>query len=218
MTKFLPIVEKFHSLQGEGFHCGKSAFFIRLAGCEVGCPWCDTKHSWDPQKYPLFSVDSLLSEIKAVRSKGASFIVLTGGEPLQHNLNDFCKIIKDKTSNDEHNSIKIHLETSGVNSFSGFYDWITLSPKRHKPPKDFFLDKCNEIKVIINDSKDIQFARDIREKISKLKKLKNPNKDKKFFVQPAWNNHKGYKLAINFAKTNPEWTLSLQTHKYLSIQ
>jgi len=218
MTKYLPIVEKFHSLQGEGFHCGKSAFFIRLAGCEVGCPWCDTKHSWDPQKYPLFSVDSLLSEIKAVRSKGASFIVLTGGEPLQHNLNDFCKIIKDKTSNDEHNSIKIHLETSGVNSFSGFYDWITLSPKRHKPPKDFFLDKCNEIKVIINDSKDIQFARDIREKISKLKKLKNPNKDKKFFVQPAWNNHKGYKLAINFAKTNPEWTLSLQTHKYLSIQ
>tara|TARA_Y100001978_G_scaffold150667_1_gene135788 strand:+ start:545 stop:1201 length:657 start_codon:yes stop_codon:yes gene_type:complete len=218
MTKYLPIVEKFHSLQGEGFHCGKSAFFIRLAGCEVGCPWCDTKHSWDPQKYPLFSVDSLLSEIKAVRSKGASFIVLTGGEPLQHNLNDFCKIIKDKTSNDEHNSIKIHLETSGVNSFSGFYDWITLSPKRHKPPKDFFLDKCNEIKVIINDSKDIQFARDIREKISKLKKQQNPNKDKKFFVQPAWNNHKGYKLAINFAKTNPEWTLSLQTHKYLSIQ
>ena len=218
MTKYLPIVEKFHSLQGEGFHCGKSAFFIRLAGCEVGCPWCDTKHSWDPQKYPLFSVDSLLSEIKAVRSKGASFIVLTGGEPLQHNLNDFCKIIKDKTSNDEHNSIKIHLETSGVNSFSGFYDWITLSPKRHKPPKDFFLDKCNEIKVIINDSKDIQFARDIREKISKLKKQQNPNQDKKFFVQPAWDNNKGYKLAINFAKTNPEWTLSLQTHKYLSIQ
>ena len=218
MTKYLPIVEKFHSLQGEGFHCGKSAFFIRLAGCEVGCPWCDTKHSWDSQKYPLFSIDSLLSEIQAVRSKGASFIVLTGGEPLQHNLNDFCKIIKDKTFSDKNNSIKIHLETSGVNSFSGFYDWITLSPKRHKPPKDYFLDKCNEIKVIINDSKDIQFARDIREKISKLKKQQDPNKDKKFFVQPAWNNHKGYKLAINFAKTNPEWTLSLQTHKYLSIQ
>ena len=218
MTKYLPIVEKFHSLQGEGFHCGKSAFFIRLAGCEVGCPWCDTKHSWDPQKYPLFSIDSLLSEIQAVRSKGASFIVLTGGEPLQHNLNDFCKIIKDKTYNDKYNSIKIHLETSGVNNFSGFYDWITLYPKRHKPPKDYFLDKCNEIKVIINDSKDIQFARDIREKISKLKKQQNPNKDKKFFVQPAWDNNKGYKLAINFAKTNPEWTLSLQTHKYLSIQ
>ena len=218
MTKYLPIVEKFHSLQGEGFHCGKSAFFIRLAGCEVGCPWCDTKHSWDSQKYPLFSIDSLLSEIQAVRSKGASFIVLTGGEPLQHNLNDFCKIIKDKTYNDKNNSIKIHLETSGVNSFSGSYDWITLSPKRHKPPKDYFLDKCNEIKVIINDSKDIQFAREIREKISKLKKQKNPNKEKKFFVQPAWDNNKGYKLAINFAKTNPDWTLSLQTHKYLSIQ
>ena len=216
MTKYLPIVEKFHSLQGEGFHCGRSAFFIRLAGCEVGCPWCDTKHSWDPKKYPLFSIDSLLSEIRDVRSKGASFIVLTGGEPLQHNLNDFCKIIKDKTYSDKNNSIKIHLETSGVNSFSGFYDWITLSPKRHKPPQDFFLEKCNEVKIIINDTNDIEFARNIKNKIFDIKKQNN--NEKKFFVQPAWNSNKGYKLAIEFAKRNPDWTLSLQTHKYLSIQ
>ena len=218
MTKYLPIVEKFHSLQGEGFHSGRSAFFIRLAGCEVGCPWCDTKHSWDSKKYPLFSIDTLLSEIIEVRLKGASFIVLTGGEPLQHNLDNFCKIIKDKTYTDKNNSIKIHIETSGVNDFSGFYDWITLSPKRHKPPKDYFLDKCNEIKIIINDSKDIQFARDIKAKVSKIKNQTHKYKDKKFFVQPAWNSKKGYRLAINFAKTNPDWTLSLQTHKYLSIQ
>ena len=117
MTKYLPIVEKFHSLQGEGFHSGKSAFFIRLAGCEVGCPWCDTKHSWNSKKYPLFSIDTLLSEILEVRLKGASFIVLTGGEPLQHDLDDFCKIIKNETNTKKNNSIKIHVETSGVKVF-----------------------------------------------------------------------------------------------------
>ena len=218
MIKYLPIVEKFHSLQGEGFHCGKSAFFIRLAGCEVGCPWCDTKHSWDSKKYPLLSIDTLISEIKEVRLKGAAFIVLTGGEPLQHNLDDFCNIIKEKTYSEKDNSIKIHIETSGVNDFSGFYDWITLSPKRHKPPKDYFLEKCNEIKVIINDTKDIQFAKYIEDKILEINKQKRENKEKKLFVQPAWNNNRGYKLAINFAKLNPEWALSLQTHKYLSIQ
>ncbi len=218
MTKYLPIVEKFHSLQGEGFHSGKSAFFIRLAGCEVGCPWCDTKHSWDSKKYPLLSIEALLSEIKLVRSQGASFIVLTGGEPLQHNLDDFCRIIKEETYTKNDTPIKIHVETSGVNDFSGFYDWITLSPKRHKPPKDYFLDKCNEIKVIINNSTDIQFAQDIKEKVSKIKKEANQYKDKKFFVQPAWDSNKGYRLAINFVKMNPEWTLSLQTHKYLSIK
>jgi len=218
MTKYLPIVEKFHSLQGEGFHSGKSAFFIRLAGCEVGCPWCDTKHSWDSKKYPLLSIDALLSEIKEVRSQGASFIVLTGGEPLQHNLDDFCKIIKKETYTENNNPIKIHVETSGVNDFSGFYDWITLSPKRHKPPKDYFLDKCNEIKVIINNLTDIHFAQDIKEKISKIRNQTNKYKDKKFFVQPAWDSNRGYRLAINFVKMNPEWTLSLQTHKYLSIK
>ena len=218
MTKYLPIVEKFHSLQGEGFHSGKSAFFIRLAGCEVGCPWCDTKHSWDSKKYPLLSIDALLSEIKEVRSQGASFIVLTGGEPLQHNLDDFCKIIKKETYTENNNPIKIHVETSGVNDFSGFYDWMTLSPKRHKPPKDYFLDKCNEIKVIINNSTDIHFAQDIKEKISKIRNQTNKYKDKKFFVQPAWDSNRGYRLAINFVKMNPEWTLSLQTHKYLSIK
>ena len=217
MTKLLPVVERFHSLQGEGFHCGKSAFFIRLAGCQVGCPWCDTKHSWDSKKYPLLSIESLLSEIKEVRLKGASFIVLTGGEPLQHNLDELCKVIKNKTQSKIYKSVKIHIETSGVNDFSGFFDWITLSPKRHNPPKEYFLKKCNEVKIIINDSDDIEFAKNIKNKITNIKKQNNTC-EKKFFVQPAWDNNIGYKLAIEFAKRNPEWTLSLQTHKYLSIQ
>ena len=216
MTNFLPIVEKFHSLQGEGFHTGKSAFFIRLAGCEVGCSWCDTKHSWNSKNYPLFSIDSLLREIIKARLNGAAFIVLTGGEPLQHNLDELCKIIKNRTESSKLNPIKIHIETSGVNDFSGFFDWITLSPKRHNPPQDFFLEKCNEVKIIINDSNDIEFARNIKNKIFDIKNQNN--NEKKFFVQPAWNSNKGYKLAIEFAKRNPDWTLSLQTHKYLSIQ
>tara|TARA_B100000900_G_scaffold395040_1_gene393041 strand:- start:1609 stop:2265 length:657 start_codon:yes stop_codon:yes gene_type:complete len=218
MTKFLPVVEKFHSLQGEGFHCGKSAFFIRLAGCEVGCPWCDTKHSWDSKKYPLLSVETLLSEIQEVRSKGASFIVLTGGEPLQHNLDNLCQIIKNRTYIKGSSSINIHIETSGVNNFSGFYDWITLSPKRHNPPQNYFLEKCNEIKIIINDMRDIEFANNIKRKISILENEKKFRSEKKFFVQPAWKSKEGYKLAIEFAKRNPDWTLSLQTHKYLSIK
>ena len=216
MTNYLPLVEQFHSLQGEGYHAGKSAFFIRLAGCKVGCSWCDTKHSWDSSKFPLFSIEALLEEIAEAKINGAAFIVITGGEPLQHNLDDFCRIIKNKT--DLENRIKIHVETSGVNNISGFFDWITLSPKRHNPPKEYFLSKSNEIKVIINDKKDIQFAKDIRKIIINIEKKQRNSFEKKFFIQPAWNSCKGLELSIEFAKTNPNWTLSLQTHKYLSIQ
>ena len=217
MTKFLPVVEKFHSLQGEGFHSGKSAFFIRLAGCEVGCSWCDTKNSWDSSKFPLFSIDTLLKEITAAKIKGAAFIVLTGGEPLHHNLDDFCSIILKKNKTNKNNPIKIHIETSGVSDISGSFDWITLSPKRHNPPKDYFLCRSDEIKIVINDKKDIEFASDVRRKIIDIEQKSSIN-EKKFFVQPAWNSKKGFALAIEFAKTNPDWSLSLQTHKYLSIQ
>ena len=222
MTKLLPVVEKFHSLQGEGFHCGKSAFFIRLAGCKVGCPWCDTKHSWDSKKYPLLSIEVLLSEIKEARLKGASFIVLTGGEPLQHNLDELCDIIKNRTKSRKLNPIKIHIETSGVNTISGSYDWITLSPKRHSPPKNYFLKNCNEIKIIINEIKDIEFAIQIKKETLKQYQLSksidsSKKEDKFFYLQPAWNNANGYSLAIDFVKNNPDWKLSLQTHKYLKI-
>ena len=162
MTNFLPLIEKFHSLQGEGFHSGKSAYFIRLAGCNVGCSWCDTKHSWDQKKYPLISIGKIIDEIKKARVKGASFLVITGGEPLQHNLDNLCKAIKKETSKEKQNPINIHIETSGVNKISGDYDWITLSPKRHIPPQAYFLENCNELKIIINDQKDIDFAIDIK--------------------------------------------------------
>ena len=223
MTNFLPLVEKFHSLQGEGFHTGKSAFFIRLAGCNVGCSWCDTKHSWDQKKYPLISIEKIVNETKKAREKGASFLVITGGEPLHHNLDNLCQAINKETSKGEQNPIKIHIETSGVNEISGNYDWITLSPKRHFPPKTYFLENCNELKVIINDQKDIDFANDIKQEIiHKIKKLSEKGNfyklNKKYYLQPAWKNDYGFSLTIDFVKKNPEWKLSLQTHKYLKIK
>ena len=223
MTDFLPIVEKFHSLQGEGFHTGESAFFIRLAGCNVGCSWCDTRHSWDQKQYPLISIEKIVYETKKARKKGASFLVITGGEPLHHNLDNLCQAINEETSKGEKNPIKIHIETSGVNKISGNYDWITLSPKRHSPPKTYFLENCNELKVIINDQKDIDFAIDIKQEIiNKIKKLSEKGNfyklNKKYYLQPAWKNDDGFSLTIDFVKKNPEWKLSLQTHKYLKIK
>ena len=223
MTNFLPLVEKFHSLQGEGFHAGKSAFFIRLAGCHVGCSWCDTKYSWEKEKYPLMSIKKIIDEIKKAREKGASFLVITGGEPLHHNLDNFCQAINKETSKKKQNPIKIHIETSGVNKISGNYDWITLSPKRHLPPKNYFLERCNELKIIINDQKDIDFAIDIKQEImNKYKNLSSKGDfaqlDKKYYLQPAWKNDHGFSLSIDFVKNNPEWSLSLQTHKYLKIK
>jgi len=223
MTNFLPLVEQFHSLQGEGYHAGKSAFFIRLAGCKVGCSWCDTKHSWDEKKYPLISIKNIIEHIKIARGKGASFCVITGGEPLQHNLDKFCKAIKQMNVEGKQNSMKIHIETSGVNSISGTYDWITLSPKRHSPPKNYYLRNCNEIKIIINEKKDIEFAIQIKKEILKqcrFSKIEDnlTKEDKIYYLQPGWNNEDGFSLAIDFVKNNPDWKLSLQTHKYLKIK
>ena len=222
MTNFLPLVEQFHSLQGEGYHAGKSAFFVRLAGCKVGCSWCDTKHSWDEKQYPAISIEKIINRIKIAREQGASICVITGGEPLQHNLDNFCKAIKEMTIGKGQNSIKIHIETSGVNSISGSFDWITLSPKRHSPPKNYFLKNCNEIKIIINDEKDVEFAIQIKNEILKqchlTKREDELKEDKIFYLQPAWNNKNGASLAIDFVKNNPDWNLSLQTHKYLKIQ
>ena len=223
MTDFLPLVEQFHSLQGEGYHAGKSAFFIRLAGCKVGCSWCDTKHSWDEKKYPSISIKKIIDHIKIAREQGASFCVITGGEPLQHNLDKFCQTIKKMTQGEKQNSMKIHIETSGVNSISGTYDWITLSPKRHSPPKKYFLKNFNEIKIIINEKEDIEFAIEIKKEISKQFRFStledNLKKEKKiYYLQPSWNNKNGFSLAIDFVKNNPDWKLSLQTHKYLKIK
>ncbi len=210
MESSLPVVEKFHSIQGEGAHTGRSAFFIRLASCKVGCSWCDTKHSWQENLFPQEEIQYLSDEVAKAKSKGANFVVITGGEPLHHNLDPLCKAIRNITINHKGNAIPIHIETSGIEPISGSPNWITLSPKKHALPRIDILRKCQELKVIIHDQSDLIFAENMARKTRIFKKPI-------LFLQPGWNNEKGKKLAFEYVRNNPQWRLSLQTHKWLDV-
>jgi len=212
METSLPVVECFHSLQGEGKHAGRSAYFIRLASCNVGCPWCDTKHSWNADLHPKQSLIDLSISTAKAQKEGAAFVVITGGEPLHHDLDLLCKEIRKSTLNLENKSIPIHLETSGVDKLSGNPDWITLSPKRHSPPRLDTLLSCQELKIVIQNEKDIDFAQKIADLINKNGKT-NPQ----LFLQAGWENKEGQALAIKHVKNNPDWRLSMQTHKWLGV-
>ena len=212
MTSCLPVVECFHSLQGEGAHTGRSAYFIRLAMCNVGCPWCDTKHSWSKDLHPTTSVQKLSQNSAKAKLEGAAFVVITGGEPLHHNLDDLCDAIRDRTKITNRKAIPIHLETSGVNELSGRPDWITLSPKKHAPPKEQILSTCQELKVIIHQKDDLLFAEEMAKKIPE-----NSSQKTLLFLQAGWNNKEGAHLAFEYVKNNPQWRLSMQTHKWLNI-
>ena len=227
MEDLLPVIENFHSIQGEGAHAGKSAFFIRLAGCKIQCSWCDTKESWSFTHYPKKAVLELAKDAAKAKEAGASFLVITGGEPLHHDLNPLCDAVKEITSIKNSNPMPIHLETSGVYKLSGAINWITLSPKRHSPPKKELLESCQEIKVIINDQEDIVFAeemasqsrnnQDTRSTLKSKYEMKISSKRPHLFLQPGWDNDNGKRLAIEFVKKNPQWRLSMQTHKWLGI-
>ena len=147
----LPVVETFHSLQGEGIHAGRSAFFIRLGGCAVGCSWCDTKHSWPKEVHPLLSLEALGTEAQQAATAGAAFVVITGGEPLEHNLTALCAELGTI-------GVPLHLETSGVGKLTGSFAWITLSPKPHRPPEPEVLSACDELKVVVHEASDLAFA------------------------------------------------------------
>ena len=198
----LPVVETFHSLQGEGHHCGRSAFFIRLGGCKVGCPWCDTKHSWPLENHPRKSIDSLAQEAAKAADRGAAFTVITGGEPLHHDLSGLTKLLAD-------HGTETHLETSGVDALSGSPDWITLSPKRHAPPRRELLQRCNELKVIVHDTGDLMFAEEMAAKTSPGTVL---------LLQPGWQSDEGLRLSIEHVRSHPRWRLGLQTHKWLGLR
>ena len=172
MESSLPVVECFHSLQGEGEHAGRSAYFIRLASCKVGCPWCDTKDSWNSELHPQQSLIDLSTQTAKAHKEGAAFVVITGGEPLHHNLDHLCKEIRKSTLNQENKSIPIHLETSGVDRLSGNPDWITLSPKRHSPPRLDNLLSCQELKVVIQNAEDLVFAKTMADSIKNTGKFK----------------------------------------------
>ena len=200
----LPVVETFHSLQGEGLHAGRSAFFIRLGGCTVGCSWCDTKHSWPQAAHPSFELQALASEAATAQQRGAAFVVITGGEPLHHNLDGFCQVLAEVAP-----SLPRHLETSGVDPLSGAFHWITLSPKRHAPPRRELLQRCNELKVIVHDTGDLMFAEEMAAKTSPGTVL---------LLQPGWQSDEGLRLSIEHVRSHPRWRLGLQTHKWLGLR
>ena len=199
----LPVVETFHSLQGEGHHSGRSAFFIRLGGCNVGCPWCDTKHSWPADQHPSVALETLAQQALNAQNNGAAFVVITGGEPLHHDLAPLTQAL------DRHVDLPIHLETSGVDPLSGRFDWITLSPKRHRPPRHDLLQACHELKVVVHGPEDIAFAAAMEAQcLESTQRL----------LQPGWESTTGEQLALDHVRQHAEWRLSLQSHKWLRIR
>ncbi|MFM7235592.1 MAG: 7-carboxy-7-deazaguanine synthase QueE [Cyanobium sp.] len=209
----LPVVETFHSLQGEGLHSGRSAFFLRLAGCDVGCPWCDTKHSWPEAPHPRLTVTELALQARRATEQGAAFVVITGGEPLQHDLGPLCVALAGVAP--------LHLETSGVHPLSGRFDWITLSPKRHAPPRPELLARCQELKVVVSEAADLVFAETIAF-ASARGGFHNPkdcdDQGPRLLLQPCWDNPQGLALAIDHVRSHPAWRLSLQSHKWLGLR
>ncbi len=199
----LPVVETFHSLQGEGHHSGRSAFFIRLAGCNVGCPWCDTKHSWPEDRHPEHTITALAELAGQACGAGAAFTVITGGEPLQHPLGPLTAALR------THTQRPVHLETSGVDPLSGQIDWVTLSPKRHRPPRPELLAACHELKVVVFEPDDLPFAEAMAAGVSAGREL---------LLQPGWDSERGQQLAVDHVRRHPQWRLSLQTHKWLGVR
>lgn len=195
----LPIMEAFYTLQGEGFHQGKAAYFIRLAGCDVGCVWCDVKESWDEELYPLQTIEEIVNKAK---QNPARLAVITGGEPTLHNLEKLTAALKSE-------GFSTNIETSGSSPLTGKWDWICLSPKKFKAPLEEILDKANELKIIIFNKSDFQWAEKYAAKVSI---------DCKLYLQPEWSkSQKVTPLIIDYIKENPKWELSLQIHKYINV-
>jgi len=195
----LPLVEEFFTIQGEGFHAGKAAYFIRLGGCDVGCRWCDSRFSWDPEIHPVVSADDIVK--KAVES-GTDSVVVTGGEPLMWNLDYLCNVLKK-------NNIRTFIETSGTYPLSGNWDWICLSPKRNLPPLAKIYSEADELKVIIEENDDFSWAEKYRKMVSS---------DCILFLQPEWSRFgKIVPQIVEYVKKNNIWRISLQMHKYMHI-
>ncbi|SHF62042.1 Organic radical activating enzyme [Flavisolibacter ginsengisoli DSM 18119] len=195
----LPVMEHFYTLQGEGVHQGKAAYFIRLAGCDVGCVWCDVKDSWDSTRHPLLEIEFLVEKVKQA---GSPIAVITGGEPLLHDLQELTRQLQDA-------GLKTHMETSGSSSLSGSWDWITLSPKKFKPPLTEVVIKANELKVVVFNKSDFEWAEKWADQVSPGCKLYlQPEWDKAALVTP---------MIIDYIKAHPQWQLSLQIHKYINV-
>ena len=196
--KMLPLMEAFYTIQGEGYHKGAAAYFIRIGGCDVGCHWCDVKESWDATLHPPTAIEKIANQA----STYSDTIVVTGGEPLMWDMQPLTSLLKDK-------KLKTHIETSGAYTLSGDWDWICLSPKKRKPPLGAIYSKADELKVIVYNKSDFEFAEAQAENVSK---------DCILYLQPEWSaSEKMTPMIVDYVMKYPKWKISLQTHKYLNI-
>jgi organic radical activating enzyme len=192
-------MELFYSLQGEGYHQGKAAFFIRLAGCDVGCVWCDVKDSWDASKHPVLSVEEIVAAATAHPSRIA---IVTGGEPLLHELDPLTTALRAA-------GFQTHIETSGSSPMSGSWDWVCLSPKKFKAPLAASIKAADELKVVVFNKSDFDWANSF---------VNDVNRDCKKYLQPEWEKSDAMTpLVIEYIKSNPSWELSAQLHKYIQV-
>lgn len=198
-TTTLPVMEHFYTLQGEGVHTGKAAYFIRLGGCDVGCVWCDVKESWDAAKHPQYAIEDLVAIVKATP---AQIVVITGGEPLMHDLSLLTTALRNV-------GVRIHIETSGSSPLSGHLDWITLSPKKFKAPLAEVVPYAHELKMVVFNKSDFAWAENWASQVPLHCRL---------FLQPEWSKAETLTpLIVDYIKQNPQWQLSLQTHKYINV-
>ncbi len=196
--EMLPLMEEFYTIQGEGFHTGTAAYFIRVGGCDVGCHWCDVKESWNAELHPPTHVDVIVDHAKVY----ADTVVITGGEPLTWDMTTLTQKLKS-------NALKVHIETSGAYPVSGTWDWFCLSPKKNKLPGEDAYAIADELKVIIYNKHDFVFAEEQAAKV---------NANAILFLQPEWSKKEEMTpLIVDYVMKNPKWRVSLQTHKYLNI-
>ena len=199
MALDLPLMEAFYTVQGEGVHAGNAAYFIRLAGCDVGCVWCDVKESWDASAYPRVSVAQMAEDAQA---SGANLVVITGGEPAMYDLTALCDALHDR-------GMAVHIETSAAHEIRGQFDWVTLSPKKFKAPLPTELSKAGELKIIVFNKSDFEWAETYAGQVSN---------DCVLLLQPEWDKRDSMApLMVAYAKAHPQWRISLQTHKILNV-
>ena len=195
----LPLVEEFFSVQGEGFHTGKPAYFIRLGGCDIGCSWCDTRFAWDASFHHMTDIDEIVMNVK---DSGTKSVVVTGGEPLMWDLGNLCRVLKQ-------NGIMTFLETSGAYEITGEWDWICLSPKKNMPPRQEILAIAGELKVVVENNTDFIWA--------EMQRM-NVKGDCKLYLQPEWSRYEELiPVIVDYVKRNQVWSISLQAHKFMHI-
>ena len=201
-TQSLPVMEHFYTLQGEGFHQGRAAYFVRLGGCDVGCVWCDVKDSWDANAHPKITVDEIVNTVINNSSSQKGLVVITGGEPLMHDLTQLTAALQAE-------GFETNIETSGAHPLSGSWDWICLSPKKFKAPLPQVVPFANELKVVIFNKSDFDWAEKYAAQVSP---------DCKLYLQPEWDKAAVVTpMLIEYIKQHPQWELSLQIHKYINV-